>query len=168
MLPPPPPTDPDVPNYGIRFFAPEVRSGRLRYMPSMTFWSGPCASLHRTAASPARLSIAVSWTGGCGSVSSCLFPANGLHARRLPSLGRVPPSTVPRRRRYYEDATTSCTASPLTYWFRSRVPRLPPPSCSPKRSHVAGGITRAWTFGQPVVPCPGNRRVDGYRISQVP
>lgn len=36
MLPPPPPTDPDVRNYRIRFFALELRSGRRTYLPSMT------------------------------------------------------------------------------------------------------------------------------------
>lgn len=50
-----------------------------------------------------------------------MLPANGLHARRLPSLDRVPPGTVPRRRQYYEGATTSRPASPLAYGFTRGV-----------------------------------------------
>src|SRR5829696_5755061 len=44
---------------------------------------------------------------------------------RLPSLGRVPMSSVPRRRRYYEGATTSHPAS-RSLLVRDRVPRGPP------------------------------------------
>src|SRR3954468_840252 len=44
---------------------------------------------------------------------------------RLSSLGRVPMSSVPRRRRYYEGATTSHPAS-RSLLVRDRVPRGPP------------------------------------------
>ena len=43
--------------------------------------------------------------------------------RRPASLRRVPMATVPRLRRYYRGATTSCSARPSAYWFASRLRR---------------------------------------------
>ncbi len=124
MLPSPPPTDPDVQFSRIRFLTLELRSRRRKYKAVVTCWSGPCPMLHR----PARSAI------HCRSVDRCTrFCVLGPVARqwlsmprRLPSLGRVPLGTVPRRHQYYEDATTPRTASPLAYWVRSQVPRRPP------------------------------------------
>ena len=124
MLPSPPPTDPDVQFSRIRFLTLELRSRRRKYKAVVTCWSGPCPMLHRPASSAIH----------CRSVDRCMrFCVLGPVARqwlsmprRLPSLGRVPLGTVPRRHQYYEDATTPRTASPLAYWVRSQVPRRPP------------------------------------------
>src|SRR3954468_19895101 len=86
---------------------------------------------------------------------------------RLPSLRRVPMSAVPRRRRYYEGATTSHPASrPLL--VRDRVPRGPP------RFVLAEALPGGWrsrpSLGRLVRRRPGS----GWRprgrggISQVP
>src|SRR3954453_12183997 len=86
---------------------------------------------------------------------------------RLPSLGRVPMSSVPRRRRYYEGATTSPPASRLVL-VRDRVPRGPP------RFVLAEALPGGWrsrpSLGRLVRRRPGS----GWRprgrggISQVP
>ena len=56
MLPPSPPTDPDVQNYRIRFFMSEVCSGRN---PPLTRWIEVRARLATTCTRPARLSMAL-------------------------------------------------------------------------------------------------------------
>ena len=86
---------------------------------------------------------------------------------RLPSLGRVPMSSVPRRRRYYEGATTSHHAS-RSLLVRDRVPRGPP------RFVLAEALPGGWrsrpSLGRLVRRRPGS----GWRprgrggISQVP
>ena len=76
----------------------------------------------RGSSSPDRLSIVVSWTGSRDSEFPPVFPAMVLCARRLPSLRRVPASPVPRFHRYYEAATTSRHACPVSLCLRLRVP----------------------------------------------
>jgi hypothetical protein len=86
---------------------------------------------------------------------------------RLPSLRRVPMSSVPRRRRYYEGATTSHPAS-RSLLVRNRVPRGPP------RFVLAEALPGGWrsrpSLGRLVRRRPGS----GWRprgrggISQVP
>ena len=53
------------------------------------------------------------------------FPSMGLHARRLPSLRRVPASPVPRHPRYYEAATTSRHVCSVGLCLRLRNPYAP-------------------------------------------
>ena len=93
----------------------------------------------------------------CGAQSPLpCFPSTVLSTWRLPSLGRVPVSPVPRRHRYYEGATTS----------RSRIPghllvSLPGPTCASvvrarRRAPVrVEDAVEARTLGQPAVPCSG-------------
>ena len=86
---------------------------------------------------------------------------------RLPSLRRVPMSSVPRRRRYYEGATTSHPAS-RSLLVRDQVPRGPP------RFVLAEALPGGWRsrpgLGRLVRRRPGS----GWRprgrggISQVP
>src|SRR3954469_18992820 len=86
---------------------------------------------------------------------------------RLPSLERVPMSSVPRRRRYDEGATTSHPASrPLLVC--GPVPRGPPGSCSPRRSRADGGAARAWAVWSAGGPVPAGVRVDGVGSHRFP
>jgi hypothetical protein len=63
----------------------------------------------------------------CGVQGPLLcFRSTSLYTRRLPSLGRVPVSPVPRRRQYYEGATTPRARTPGPLWFRFQAPRVPP------------------------------------------
>jgi hypothetical protein len=54
------------------------------------------------------------------------FPDMVLSSRRLPSLLRVPPSMVPRSRKYYEGATTSHLRTGGRLFVRFRRPPAPP------------------------------------------
>ena len=85
---------------------------------------------------------------------------------RLPSLGRVPASPVPRGRQYYEGATTSRPRIP-GHLFGSLpgTTRFPQDSCSPlQRSRVGGGPARARAHVQPAAQVPACSRVDVSRI----
>jgi hypothetical protein len=85
-------------------------------------------------------------------------PSAVLSSRRPPSLGWVPVSPVPQRRQYYEGATTSHPASPVTYLFRFRGPRDPSllrARCC-QRSRADGGSDRARTIVQPAVLFAGS------------
>jgi hypothetical protein len=105
------------------------------------------------ASRPVQLSAAVSWTGLRDPKFSPCCPSAVLSSRRPPSLDRVPARLVPRRRRYYEGATTS----------HSRIPgqlfvSLPGPTRSSsvrvrryQRSRAAGGPPQAKIFVQPVI-----------------
>jgi hypothetical protein len=62
-------------------------------------------------------------------VSLSCFPSMVLKAWRLPSLGRVPASPVPRFHRYDEGATTSRPCMSGRLLVRFRVPRYPSSSC---------------------------------------
>jgi hypothetical protein len=98
------------------------------------------------------------------------FPPTVLVPWRLPSLGRVPASPVPRGRQYYEGATTSRPRIP-GHLFGSLpgTTRFPQGSCSPlQRSRVGGGPARARAHVQPAAQVPACSRVDVSRISQVP
>ena len=158
MLPPPPPTDPDVPNCGIRFFTLELRSGRRTYMPSVTCWSRTMhnATSHRRLANSAihcRFVHRWMWL-------KVLMPVSRQWVsmpRRPPSLGRVLPSTVPQRRQYYEGATTPRTAYPLAHWVRAQAPT--PTSClrsrrsapaRPEAPHGPGPWSAGWSLPAPV------------------
>ncbi len=104
MLPPSPPTDPDLPISSIRFLTREVRSW-WRTTPTMTHWSGDVG--------PASSAIHCRFVPRLpGYKVPSRFPPMVLSTRRPPSLHRVPASPVPRLPRYYEGATTS----------RSRIP----------------------------------------------
>src|SRR3954470_7311059 len=148
----------------------------------------PCASAGRSpSSSPAQVDDMVQraerHSGSCprqigyplsvrGQVRRAQGPlpcvaATVLCSWRLPSLGRVPMSSVPRRRRYYEGATTSHPASRLLL-VRDRVPRGPP------RFVLAEALPGGWrsrpSLGRLVRRRPGS----GWRprgrggISQVP
>jgi hypothetical protein len=85
----------------------------------------------------------------------------------LPSLGRVPMSSVPRRRRYYEGATTSHPAS-RSLLVRDRVPRGPP------RFVLAEALPGGWrsrpSLGRLVCrrPVPAGVRMDGVGSHRFP
>ena len=82
------------------------------------------------------------------------FRSTGLYARRLPSLGRVPASPVPRRHQYYEDATTSRSRTPGSLWIRFQAPRVPPfvrarRSAPTERGGRSAGLG-VWSAGVPL------------------
>ena len=142
MLPPSPPTDPDVQNYCIRFFAGELR-GQTEDERAPNYRAPRHHAWPSLAESPVRLSIVVTWTR-LWAQSPRVFPGNGSLSRRLPSLVRVPASPVPRSQRYYEGATTS---HPRTsgHLFVS----LPPPAQPLLRSCPAAALLEDWR------PLPG-------------
>src|SRR6476659_717081 len=76
-------------------------------------------------------------------------------------------SPVPRRRRYYEGATTSHSASrPLL--VRDRFRAALHGSCSPKRSRADGGAARAWAVWSAGGPVPAGVHVDGVGPHRFP
>jgi hypothetical protein len=80
--------------------------------------------------------------------------STGLYARRLPSLGRVPASPVPRRHQYYGGATTSRSRTPGSLWIRSQAPRVPPfvrarRSAPSERGGRSAGLG-VWSAGVPL------------------
>ena len=147
MLPPPPPTDPDVQDYRIRFLTRELRAKR------------PKSAIHCRVVD--RL-----W----GPVSPPCFPSMVLHSRRLPSLGRVSMGSIPRppavlRRRY--DSPLRMALALMVFASALHADLLV--RASPKRSRPAGEAARARTvcsLGRPL--CRVIRRVGEYGLSQVP
>ena len=99
------------------------------------------------------------------------FPSAVLSSRRPPSLDRVPVSPVPRRRQYYEGATTSHPCIP-GHLFAS----LPGPtrflhsSCSPLPALPDGWRPRLGpgSLFDRRSPCRCAPRVDTGGVSQVP
>src|SRR6476646_4748826 len=76
-------------------------------------------------------------------------------------------SPVPRRRRSYEGATTSHSASrPLL--VRDRFRAALHGSCSPKRSRADGGAARAWAVWSAGGPVPAGVHVDGEGSHRFP
>ena len=108
MLPPPPPTDPDVPISGIRFLTRELRSW-WHTAPTVTRWLGDVT--------PASSAIHCRFVPRfAGYKVPSRFPSMALSTRRPPSLHRVPASPVPRLPRYYAGATTSRSRIPGRSW----------------------------------------------------
>jgi len=119
---------------------------------------------------PRQIGYPLSFRGQVRGVQVPLpcFSSMALHARRLPSLRRVPVSPVPRLRWYYEAATTSHRDRPSAYGFAFRFRPAPEGSCSPSRAlPMSSGrspglepLVRRRSF--PAVP-----RTDANGISQV-
>src|SRR6516165_5807385 len=87
MLPPSPPTDPDVQNYCIRFFAGELR-GQTEDERAPNYRAPRHHAWPSLAESPVRLSIVVTWTRLWAQSPLACFPAMGLsHGASLPSFG---------------------------------------------------------------------------------
>src|SRR6516225_4061847 len=87
MLPPSPPTDPDVQNYRIRFFAGELR-GQTEDERAPNYRAPRHHAWPSLAESPVRLSIVVTWTRLWAQSPLACFPAMGLsHGASLPSFG---------------------------------------------------------------------------------
>jgi hypothetical protein len=87
MLPSSPPTDPDVPDYGIRFLVSELRPERYFDRAGSPGGSQGCP-WGSTVTSSAWLSIVVSSTEEMRFWSSPLCPADGLTGdASLPSVG---------------------------------------------------------------------------------
>ena len=97
MLPPLPPTEPDVQNYRL-----PVPHGRASLTVGTT-------DTPRDSLVDCQFSYPLSFRGQVYETRSPLpcFPSAVLSSRRPPSLDRVPVSPVPRRHQYYEGATTS-------------------------------------------------------------
>ncbi len=97
------------------------------------------------------------------------FRSTVLCSWRLPSLGRVPVSPVPRLQRYYEGATTSRPRDPGPLWFRFRAPRVPPVFVFAEALLTSMEDARqAWGVGQPASPFRRAAPVGACGISQVP
>src|SRR6516165_8174095 len=77
MLPPSPPTDPDVQNYCIRFFAGELR-GQTEDERAPNYRAPRHHAWPSLAESPVRLSIVVTWTRLWAQSPLACFPAMGL------------------------------------------------------------------------------------------
>jgi len=97
-------------------------------------------------------------------------PSAALSSRRPPYLDRVLLSAVPRRRQYYEGATTShYTHSRSLICFASGPHAVPPcfvlaVASAPERMEAP---IRARIIVQPAIPLPARSRVDASGISQV-
>src|SRR3954447_9277325 len=76
-------------------------------------------------------------------------------------------SPVPRRRRYYEGATTSHPAS-RSLLVRDRVPRGPPGFVLAEALPGGGGAARAWAVWSAGGPVPAGVRVDGVGSHRFP
>jgi len=91
-----------------------------------------------------------------------------LHARRLPSLRRVPVSPVPRLRWYYEAATTSHRDRPSAYGFAFRFRPAPEGSCSPSRAlPMSSGRSpglEPWSAGAPSRLFPARSLRGSHRL----
>src|SRR5215467_3852166 len=98
-------------------------------------------------------------------------PSAALSSRRPPYLDRVLLSAVPRRRQYYEGATTShYTHSRSLICFASGPHAVPPcfvlaVASAPKRMEAP---IRARVIVQPAIPLPARSRVDASGISRFP
>jgi len=168
MLPPSPPTDPDVQNYRIRFFAGELR-GQTEDERAPNYRAPRHHAWPSLAESPVRLSIVVTWTRLWAQSPLACFPAMGLsHGASLPSFGS-------RRARFPAlSGTMKALRLPIrvpavTYLFRSRRPRNPSfVRVPPQRSWKIGGLFQA---GASRLPCSGSlawTRVGSLRSSGDP
>src|SRR6516162_1084116 len=139
MLPPSPPTDPDVQNYCIRFFAGELR-GQTEDERAPNYRAPRHHAWPSLAESPVRLSIVVTWTRLWAQSPLACFPAMGLsHGASLPSFGS-------RRARFPAlSGTMKALRLPIrvpavTYLFRFRRPRVSSSfRVPPQRSWKIGG-----------------------------
>ena len=168
MLPPSPPTDPDVQISRIRFLASEFRPERYTYRPFRLPGEVTMVPIeqHRHLIGVAIHRRFVDRDGEVQALVS--VSRRWSHWRRLPSLGRVLLSAVPRRHRYYEGATTSRPISPTAYQFAAGYHanlhlRVLAEALPHSRRGRAGQ-----DLGSAGGPCPAFRRVDGDGISQVP
>ena len=166
MLPPSPPTDPDVQNYRIRFFAGELR-GQTEDERAPNYRAPRHHAWPSLAESPVRLSIVVTWTRLWAQSPLACFPAMGLsHGASLPSFGS-------RRARFPAlSGTMKALRLPIrvpavTYLFRSRRPRDPPSFVS--RLGAPGRAEVSSRPGLCLLPAALLRlsRVDASGISQV-
>ena len=166
MLPPSPPTDPDVQNYCIRFFAGELR-GQTEDERAPNYRAPRHHAWPSLAESPVRLSIVVTWTRLWAQSPLACFPAMGLsHGASLPSFGS-------RRARFpalsgaMKALRLPIRVPAVTYLFRSRRPRNPSfVRVPPQRSWKIGGLFQAGAFYLPAALLRLSR-VDASGISQV-
>jgi hypothetical protein len=100
MLPPSPPTDPDVPDYSIRFF-----TGELRWRWRVDAIGHSLVEDRFLARSAIHWHFVVRLRSPC--LLACVLPM-ALSARRPPSLLRVPPSTVPRSKKKVSRKFSEC------------------------------------------------------------
>jgi hypothetical protein len=176
VLPPLPPTEPDVQNY--RLPVPHGRASltaMYQLTPSVTHWS--------TASSAIRCRFVY---GVMRPKVLSRVPSTALSSRRPPFLDRVLVSAVPRRRQYYEGATTSHARLPGHLFVSlpgptrfllascSLLPALPsgwrlrfgPGSLFSRRS-IAGSLSRGreWDLSgfqaTPPVPLPRSKTPAG-------
>jgi len=119
---------------------------------------------------PRQIGYPLSFRGQVRGVQVPLpcFSSMALHARRLPSLRRVPVSPVPRLRWYYEAATTSHRDRPSAYGFAFRFRPAPEGSCSPSRAlPMSSGRSpglEPWSAGAPSRLFPARSLRGSHRL----